>query len=218
MDTAFDVRRENLRRLIRDKYEGNRAAFSRAAGVHQNQINLILTDNPDHQRNLGEGLARRIEDALGIAPGYLDEPTPSTFGGKVHVIKAPDVPDDLVGIFARDDVRQSSSFYDSFLSGWAITSPSNLSLFKCATRDMDPELTFGDYVVVDTGVRAVTVDGIYVLGRGKDMFLRRVTRLITGGWEVKTPKQQHDEAVKIDSFKGFKVVARAVMLVKHIAL
>jgi hypothetical protein len=68
----YEVRRHNLHRLVLDQYDGNRAALARAAKVHPNQINLLLSDNIDHRRNLGEVLARKIESELKLPGGHLD--------------------------------------------------------------------------------------------------------------------------------------------------
>lgn len=58
---AFEARRVNLTDYIADRYESNRAAFCRATGKNPNLINLVLTDNADYRRNIGEKLARDIE-------------------------------------------------------------------------------------------------------------------------------------------------------------
>lgn len=209
----FEIRRENLRRLVLNKFEGNRAAFSRAAGVHQNQINLLLTDNPDHQRNLGEGLARRMEAGLGLVPGLLDQPSADTPSGPVSVLKSTGVPDHMGGILMRDDMHANAALYDSYLEQFAgkMSSKDNLRFFRVGTRDMEPELVYGDYVLVDVGVQAVTTDGVYVLGHGSDLFLRRIQKLVTGGWAISSPRS---EPIKIDTLKDIKAAARVLAVLR----
>jgi hypothetical protein len=215
---SFEVRRENLRRYILDKYEGNRAAFSRAAGVHQNQINLLVTDNEEHRRNLGEALARKMEQALEMPAGFFD--TVHAPGEEATIeVSAWDVPEGLLHIVGRDDVLTKLTLKQRFLNQLVgkITSPANLRTCRLATRDLEPEVAFGEHVIVDIGAQAVTSDGAYILGHGNDMFLRRVTKLITGGWLVRTPGAA-TEPTKIENFKGIKTAARLVMVWRQVIL
>lgn len=213
--TTFDLRRENLRRLILDKFDGNRAAFSRTAGVHQNQINLVLSPNPLHQRNLGEALARRMEEALKLSPGYLDAEI-AHGADESFTVKAWAVPSELKHIVRKDDILSSVSLHATYISQLEgkITSPVNLATCRISTHDMSPEITFDEHVVIDTGVKTVTVDGVYILGRGTDMFLRRVTKQITGEWLIQTANAAQ-APTRIDTLKGIKAAGRVVMVWRH---
>lgn len=69
MDTN-SIRRENLRALAA-RYP-TQAEFAVACGTAPSVISLIVSPNP--KRNLGHALARKIEDAQGLPPGWLDTP------------------------------------------------------------------------------------------------------------------------------------------------
>jgi hypothetical protein len=211
--TAFDVRRENLRKLVLDKYDGNRAAFSRAAGVHQNQINLLLTDNDEHRRNLGEAFARKLEEALRLRVGYFDIPRSGDALQAVVDVRQLEIPVELSHMFRHKDRIHHLSFLQTWVGSLAgrITSPDNLFITALDTHDIEPEASPGDTVVIDIAVRAVVADGIYVLQRGTTLFLRRVAHQLSGGWVI-TGGQT--EPMQIDSFKGIKVVGKIAMLLK----
>ena len=213
--TAFEVRRENVRKLINEKFDGNRSAFSRAAGVHPNQINLVMAEN-EHRRNLGEDLTRRMEASLGIPSGYFD--TKHTAGeNSVHKIVAHPVPESMTSIIRQDDEVESATLYNRYLNKLVgmITAPENLIICKIATHDMAPEIGFDERVMIDLGVKAVSVDGVYIIGRGSDLFLRRVTKQITGGWCILTPKR---DPVHVDSLKGMRAVGKIVMAWRRIVM
>ena len=65
-------RKENLKKIIFDRFDGNNAEFCRAIGKNANGINLILTNNPSHQRTMGESMAREIESILHLPIGFFD--------------------------------------------------------------------------------------------------------------------------------------------------
>lgn len=208
----FDTRRDNLRKIVLEKFEGNRAAFSRAAGVNQNQINLLLTDNVEHRRNLGEALARRMEAALHLESGWFDlarvsGDTPPTVAH--HMV----ISGDIAGVFRNSPTACSVSLCPSLVAGLQgrITGPENLVICGVSTRDMEPVILMEDTILVDAGVKAITVSGVYVLVRGQDTFLRRVTRQITGGWLIENPSRP-SESVVVETLKGIKTVARVVMV------
>lgn len=69
MDTN-EIRRNNLRALA--ARWNTQAEFAEACGTAPSVISLIVSPNP--KRNLGHALARKIELAVGLKPGYLDSP------------------------------------------------------------------------------------------------------------------------------------------------
>lgn len=206
---TFEIRRENLRQLVLEKFEGNRAALARQAEVNQNQINLFLTDNEAHRRNLGEALARKIEVNLGLTVGWLDSP----HGGATSTVKVAcpgwTIPDNLKGLFRREDRVAAIELYSGFVEQLAgkITAPENLLLAAVASRDLE-ELAVGELVILDVGVKAISSDGIYVLQRGDTSFLRRVAKQLSGGWLV----HGGGTTETLDSLKSIKAAAKVVMV------
>ncbi|WP_061161082.1 hypothetical protein [Caballeronia temeraria] len=64
-----DIRRLRLRELIDAQYEGSQAEFLRASGENQSEISGILGG----RKSFGEKKARKIEVALHLPEGWLDE-------------------------------------------------------------------------------------------------------------------------------------------------
>ena len=211
----FANRRENLARLVAERFDGNRSAMGRAAGVHQNQINLMLTDNEDHRRNMGEDLARRMERSLGLPMGYFDQERRPSILGDVVNIRGIELPEEYSGALRLDDEVHAFSVY----SGWMlslkdqITAPANLLLCRVATKDMEREgIGMGDHVVVDTGHKNIFTDGVYVIRHGSTALLRRIRSRVQGGWVVIEPD---GAAVELQSTKSVKVIGRLLSTVSH---
>jgi len=209
---AIAARKENLRRLVLDKFMGNRAAFSRATGVHQNQINLILTDNEEHRRNMGEQLARKFESTLSLPQGYLDT-VHDPMQGTVTIIEAWNVPKELQHMLITSDQMASVVHKEGFFTALdpQITSRANLRYCLMVSSDMSPLIHPGDRVLVDTGVKAVSFDGIYVVTQGDGFFLRRCGRNLDGSWTVHAPNPAI-EPRRLKDMKGIQAVCRLVQV------
>lgn len=80
--TKHDTRLNRLRQLINDRYEGNTAAFADFIGKKRPQIYRLFSDGKS-QRNVGEDLAREIEQKHGLPVGWMDatDQTPTSGAG-----------------------------------------------------------------------------------------------------------------------------------------
>lgn len=213
LDSLYEVRRENLRRLVTDRFDGKRMAFAREAGVHHNHINLILSSNEDHRRNMGEPLARRIEQALGLQGGWLDRPHGAgslDIAVPILVASRP-IKEELKHIFRPSDIPAMVVTQD-WVDAHPVSHVDNLFITCLASDAMAPEISPGDRLLVDGGVKAVSSDGIYVLHSGKEYFLRRVRKVITGGWSI-TCNDRTDPGATLADLKGIKTVGRILAIV-----
>lgn len=73
--SLIDCRKNNLKKYILEKFNGNNTAFAKAVDKNVNQINLFLTDNEKFFRAMGERVARSMEQSLGLQEGFFDKPT-----------------------------------------------------------------------------------------------------------------------------------------------
>jgi hypothetical protein len=69
------TRRQNLIRLISERFEWNKAAFARAIDRPAPNVHRMLVDveSDKDKRGIGEELARDIESRLGLPPLWLDQ-------------------------------------------------------------------------------------------------------------------------------------------------
>jgi hypothetical protein len=176
-----DVRRENLSSLIAERFDGNNAAFCRASGKHQNMINLILTKNLAQRRNMGERLARDIERQIGLVEGFLDVPRQDQTAG-VQVYTIPITRLDAASAGGLERVVIGADVIMRHLA-----SPSGITNIKgcyMPSDEMSPLIKRDDLMFIDTAVEEFDRDGVYVVARGKDLFVRRVRRVLTGGVRI----------------------------------
>ena len=187
------IRRENLAGLIRDRFENNRAAFCRATGRHPNLINLVLSKNPEFQRNVGEKLARMIEADLGLPDGWLDIQGQTSINSSSVQFRVAE----LDGTATAEKLQISAPHLDRPTSLDAVVA------VRVPSGDLAPQLLPQDLLLVDTGQTSVAADGVYIVKTTAGHFIRRVSKLMTGGFRV-TAGADSTEVKKIE------VLGRAV--------
>lgn len=75
MDLA-GTRAKRTADLIQKEFQGVRASFARKIEVAETQVaRWFMAKDNKHRRNIGEKMARHIEDRCGLAPYWLDSET-----------------------------------------------------------------------------------------------------------------------------------------------
>ncbi len=67
-----DLRRENLRKLLEDRFEGKKSALAHAIEREPSYISRCLSDK-SHRKKIGEDFARHIERSLNLPSGWMDQ-------------------------------------------------------------------------------------------------------------------------------------------------
>ena len=204
-----NVRRKNLLALIDERFEGNRAAFCRAAGKNPNLINLILTKNPDHQRSIGEKLCRDIEESMSLPSGWMDQ-------------KALMSTDRTVSI-------PVSSRTAATAEEWLVLEPetvrrlapevgrSNIICLKTDSDSMTPTINRGDFVIVDKTVTTVeSSGGVYAINDAGSISFVRFRRVLGNGWSMLYDNDKYPERNADEKFiKKLEVIGRAVSVLNY---
>ena len=188
-----EVRRLNLKKLIDEKFEGNRTAFARATGKNSNLIILCLAPNEDIRRSIGERLAREIEQKMSLPSGWLDLDSGASFEKHVTV--------PIVSLQSLSQTVEKLFLSDRVLSR-ACDNPTSMAAVRglyMPSNEMMPSVSQDDILLVDTGCTEFVKDGVYVITIGKSVFIRRVRRLLTG--EVRISADS-DPAGSIDAEPG----------------
>lgn len=74
-----EIRKARLRQIINLKFGGVMARLAEAIGRQSSYVARILAESSDHSRNIGEKLAREIEEACDLPYRYLDAPFDAEF-------------------------------------------------------------------------------------------------------------------------------------------
>ncbi|WFM72929.1 helix-turn-helix transcriptional regulator [Halomonas sp. CKK8] len=75
-----DRRRENLRQLLEERFQGKKASLAHAIEREPSYISRCLSDKA-HRKNIGEDFARHIERSLGLSEGWMDKAPREPAGG-----------------------------------------------------------------------------------------------------------------------------------------
>jgi hypothetical protein len=213
-NATFACRKLNLQRLVLDRFKGNKAAFARASGIHPNHVNLLLSENPDHARNMGEVLAGKIESALDLPTRWLDTPRDLISGGIPVGISAAPIPPSVSAALRSSQEIESFTVLQpkTEVLGRGFTSVRNLMLATVATNDMAPDICAGDTVVVDTGAKSITTDGVYIVIKSSAM-LRRFGHSVTGEATISQP-QTKPTTITQSYVDGLSVFGRVTAVIK----
>ena len=206
---VFEVRRLNLVAHIEEKYHGNRAAFCRATSKNANLINLVLTDNADYRRNIGEKLARSIEEKAGLPTGWLDSPRgvgerktasiPITF----LPWSIPDVPP-----LKADSVLTIPT--DDPLLKFRVSGTANILIVSQQEASMHPTIKVGDHVWVDLGVKSFNSNGIYVIRNADNTTaFKRIQQLSDSQYQLSVDDKTYESvSLTAKAMSKVKIVGR----------
>lgn len=211
MDTNT-IRRENLRTLAA-RYP-TQAEFAVACGTAPSVISLIISPNP--KRNLGHQLARRIEEAVGVEAGWLDQvhdhrPSKPPISGNAEIVSTGiDVWDDEtpldddeielpllkeVELSAGDGktVLQVSGTRKLRFGKYTVRSmgvqPEQAVCVMVSGNSMEPVLQNGGTVAVDCSKNKVSevIDGkMYAINHSGHVRVKQLYRLARGGLRLRS--------------------------------
>lgn len=224
---VYATRRDNLRALARAF--DSRAALADRLGTSTVQLNHIIGKNP--VKNLGEKLARRWEERLDLEVGALDRPGTYTVptlnrgivameGGRYQqeVVTIPifqvqasmgvglPMPDQDTVI---DSIRVPQAWVRDNLPH--ITSPKNLKVITGYGDSMEDTFSPGDPLIIDTGVRDIKIDAIYMFALHSELYIKRVQRLPGGGLKVISDNKKYDAVTLTDGDReALRVLGRVV--------
>lgn len=79
---------------------------------------------------------------------------------------------------------------------WASTtfsssSLNNLALITATGNSMSPTFSDGDTVIIDKGINTLEQDGVYVLLREDNLFIKRLERMLNGEIQVSSDNPEH---------------------------
>lgn len=167
------VRRSNLTALIEERFEGNRAAFSRAVGKNPNLVNLILSKNPEYQRNIGEKLARDVEKQLSLPNGWLDQMSPTN---NVRSVSIP-----IMRTIESEAEEWLVLLPDHARKLYPVGNLNNAVFMQVGTDHMSPHLNQGDMVMIDTSKNTVEPSGkIYAVEQSGTTIFARFRQNMSG--------------------------------------
>jgi len=111
-----------------------------------------------------------------------------------------------------DTVIGSMSITGAFARVLKASSTENLRFIHARGDSMSPTLKSGDVVLVDTGIGAVDIDGIYVLRVHDRLFIKRVRQRMDGQYEVSSDNPTQKTVDVLNGDTEIEVLGRVVFL------
>lgn len=220
-----DIRRDNLRALMKQRFDGKQARLADALGRSANYISRCLSTAPSSagSKNIGEDFARDIEAKLGLERYQLDREgmKPSEVVGNAEYLGPFSVWDD-------ETPMDDDEVYVPFLkevelsagSGKTVVEPSHKQKLRfgkmtlrrqnvqpseavCVTvsgNSMEPVLPHGSTVGVDQGCTTITDGKMYALNHGGQLRVKTLYRAPGGGIRIRSyNREEHpDEEYSAD--------------------
>lgn len=204
-----DDRKARLLELIREA--GSAAELARRAGVNPAYISQIVTGTKlpsGKARNVGDEMAQKLERGMGKPVGWMDTTTGTLnallgeFGLTAHgAVGVPAVQSGQISVPLFNatgsmgpglPIPDADIILDrlSLSADWVrdtlpkITSARNLMFITGKGPSMEPTFADGDILLVDTGIKNVVIDAIYVLSGHGRLFIKRVRQRIDGSYEI----------------------------------
>ncbi len=183
--TKSDRRRQLLRALIDDKFEGVAARFANAVGITPSYVTRMLyPQGKAGAKGIGEDSIEKIEDALRI-PGYFSgkaEAAPNRVAESVPVygsatdtsyvrVQQLDAEAGMGGETVNEDypeVIRAMDFTPAYIRSVVgfLPAPGRLVLVTGRGDSMIPVIQPGETLLVDSGVQTFDGDGIYLINTG----------------------------------------------------
>ncbi len=222
MSTVKEIRRENLRYLV--ERHGTMKALNEALGRKDNTLTQILNSSVNTvngiKKQMGDKLARTIEESLGLGYGWMDsDHSQDTFKDEEDIIYLKKL--NVSGCCGDSGFSNSESDEANFeLIGvnrkWYKENINNLretghDIITARGDSMEPTFKNGDALIVDILDRDIRRDGIFCVVIEGDLFIKRVQR-IPGAVKFISDNRHYDPfEIKASNFDQLvKVVGRVV--------
>ena len=110
-----------------------------------------------------------------------------------------------------DVVRSELTLTPQFVSDRLHPStPEALRFIHGYGDSMEPTFSSGDILLVDTGVREVKIDGVYVLSAHGRLFVKRVRQRIDGQYEISSDNPTHKTVDVLNGSQEVTVIGRVL--------
>ena len=91
-----------------------------------------------------------------------------------------------------------------------LSSPQNLKVISAYGDSMKPTFTDGDLLLIDTGIRAVDIDGVFVLQSNGRLYIKRVSQKLNGTFVVSSDNPLAGTPEELAGHHEINVLGRVV--------
>lgn len=207
--TIYDTRVTNTKQLIGTS-RGCMSAFAVKMEMSKQQVSHVLGER--REKNIGDKLARKIEQVYANPVGWLDQDHGARPGPAGEHIEVPLLSEAAALSAADGDITISQI---TVSKDWARRNvpcaPEHIAILIATGDTMSPTFEDGSLLFVDRGGTKVTADGVYAIAKGADIHVLRVKRSLTGGYTVSSDNAAYPPA-QIENFgkAGLLILGRVL--------
>lgn len=211
--TVYQNRLDKLRHLV--VQHGGSSAVAEKIGTTKQYISAICPISGAPKRQIGGAMARKIESVFGLPIGYLDaEDAPKPDQDSMWVEVSCLTP--TIALGAPEPAQASQAIKSARLAKALIrqSQASNfdqLAVLTVQDDAMAPTCPKGSVVLLDTSITNADASGVYVIGIGDVLFVRRIHRKLDGGYDLLGDSPAYPPESRRD-MKGIVVFGRVVLV------
>lgn len=86
----------------------------------------------------------------------------------------------------------------------------NLAVLSAIGDSMSPTLESGDLLLIDTGIKTIKIDGVYVLSAHDRLYIKRVRQRMDGQYEVRSDNPRAGEPEVLNGGHQIDILGRVV--------
>lgn len=176
------------------------------------------------RRNVGDDLAEKLERKLGKPDGVMDWPPQDRVAREAVTPYLPGFEAVSIPVLATAaSMGPGAEVHDDVVVGRLTLSPQwvtktlkplsrleNLRFIHGYGDSMEPTFCDGDILLVDAGVPAIRVDGIYVLEANDRLYIKRVRQRMDGTFEISSDNPNVKTVDVLDGSRPVLVKGRVV--------
>jgi len=215
MATVYQTRYERLQKII-PMHGGTKAAIAEKLGITRQYMQSVASDKPT--KKIGDKLARKIEQTFGYEHGYLDELVQSATEVSDKFIEVPllDVRASMgpgaLQLFDDEVVQLIRLSKDWVLQNFRGASISSLAIITAKGDSMSPTYEDGAVLLVNTAKQVIDIDGVYVIARGDELFVKRMLRRVSGGYTMVSDNHAYPPQTVMDTdLESLKVLGKVLV-------
>lgn len=224
MKTIYEIRHTNASALLRDRCGGVKSRLGAKMSWSRQLTYQYLRprdwDTPERDpdaKRIGDDVARRMEAEFEMPHGWMDNDHDeiAPLRQDAESVDVPTLPErfQAKGSHRSDhEVLLAARISKTWLRGNVSYSDiDNLALLTHHGDDMDPTLSDGSTLLVDRGSKNAGVDGIYVLHREDQLFVKRIARRLDGGITVISDNHVYpQQTIERPGDAGIVIVGRVI--------
>lgn len=230
-----EIRKTRLRQLIDSQFGGIDAALAVKIGASASYVSRIFTDKVEHRRNIGESMARKIEQECGLEPGALDAPLEISVSPTLDVRPSTNYQLEPVTVWGDEDPLSEDEVSVPFLKEVELSAgpgrtaiaestgrrlrfgkqtmrsqgidPANVVAVLVTGTSMEPILPDGATAGVDRGATRVIDGKIYAIDHDGHLRVKQLYRLPSGGLRLRSfnRDEYEDEDYAADEVQRQKI-------------